>query len=226
MSDKWTTYFARANKVYIEPPQCLDKKYDDLLLSIIGNLTHEDRMKAAKELCDLFNGSTDTQEVEQLRKENGLLREGMKGDYDLDACLDWAEAAERLSKELEKWKREALQQYPTPEAYDAVCNALNKHRRERDELAAYVERSHEELMVKIEFGLSFALCHKDFVSTRNAIKKMQNDLSAIMAEFPSTSLQQHDNGVIEKCTEHGLEQLKHMSPTLAVESVRSLKDKT
>ena len=55
MSDKWTTYFARGGKVYIEPPQHLDKKYDDLLLGITGNLTHEYRMKAAKELCELFN---------------------------------------------------------------------------------------------------------------------------------------------------------------------------
>ena len=75
MSDKWATYFARANKVYIEPPQHLDKKYDDLLLGITGNLTHEDRMAAARELCELFNTRTDTQEVEQLRKELEEARE-------------------------------------------------------------------------------------------------------------------------------------------------------
>lgn len=31
-----------------------------------------------------------------------------------------------LHEEMEKWKKEALQQYPTPEAYNAACKALNK----------------------------------------------------------------------------------------------------
>ena len=73
MSDKWTTYFASEEKVYIEPPQHLDKKYDDLLLGITGNLTHEDRMEAAKELCETFNTRHDTQELEQLNQERDEL---------------------------------------------------------------------------------------------------------------------------------------------------------
>jgi hypothetical protein len=35
---------------------------------------------------------------------------------------------ESQAKEIEKWKREALQQYPTPDAYNAACKALHKHR--------------------------------------------------------------------------------------------------
>lgn len=32
----------------------------------------------------------------------------------------------KLQRERGEWKREALQQYPTPEAYDAACEAPNK----------------------------------------------------------------------------------------------------
>jgi len=37
-------------------------------------------------------------QIEQLEAENEILRRGMKGDYDLDAWLDWAKEAEALRK--------------------------------------------------------------------------------------------------------------------------------
>lgn len=40
-------------------------------------------------------------EIEALRAENGQLRAGMVGDYDLDAWLDWTQEAKQLRGELE-----------------------------------------------------------------------------------------------------------------------------
>ncbi|OMF38801.1 hypothetical protein BK133_00945 [Paenibacillus sp. FSL H8-0548] len=69
----------------------------------------------------------------------------------LDRALEaWPHAIDRAiaaEKEAEEWKREALQLYPTPDAYDAACAALEKHRqradaaeKERDELRKRVEK--------------------------------------------------------------------------------------
>lgn len=43
----------------------------------------------------------------------------------LDALFYWLQ-------EAEKWRREAFRKYPTPEAYDAACEALHKHRERAD----------------------------------------------------------------------------------------------
>lgn len=71
-----------------------------------------------------------------------------------DHAIDRAIAAE---KEVEKWKREALQQYPTPDAYDAACAALEKHRqradaaeKERDELLQYLKSEATSLQTRID----------------------------------------------------------------------------
>jgi hypothetical protein len=42
---------------------------------------------------------------DQLKAENEVLRRGLKGDYDLDAWLDWAKEAEALRKENERLQR-------------------------------------------------------------------------------------------------------------------------
>lgn len=41
--------------------------------------------------------------VLDLIAENERLREGMKGDYDLDAWLDWTKEAEALRKDAERY---------------------------------------------------------------------------------------------------------------------------
>lgn len=38
-------------------------------------------------------------------------------------------AVHSLQADRDKWQKEALRQYPTPEAYQAVCDASNKHRK-------------------------------------------------------------------------------------------------
>lgn len=39
---------------------------------------------------------------------------------------------ERLAEEVLMWRKEALRLYPTPEAYEAACTALHKHRERAD----------------------------------------------------------------------------------------------
>lgn len=48
------------------------------------------------------------------------------------ACLQVAiiEGLEAKDKEIKKWQKEALQQYPTPEAYQAVCDVLEANKKE------------------------------------------------------------------------------------------------
>jgi hypothetical protein len=43
-------------------------------------------------------------EIERLKGENEALRRGMKGDYDLDAWLDWAKEAEALRKDAQRYR--------------------------------------------------------------------------------------------------------------------------
>ncbi|WP_339246838.1 hypothetical protein NST58_06535 [Paenibacillus sp. FSL R10-2796] len=54
-------------------------------------------------------------------------------------------------QEAEKWRKEAFRKYPTPEAYEAACTALEKHRGRADaaeareqQLKAFVEKLREE----------------------------------------------------------------------------------
>jgi len=75
-----------------------------------------------------------------------------------------------------------------------------------DELAAYVER------------LRYANKYRQ-------ITLSLPEVDAIFNESQPTSLQAYRDEVIERCAEHGLEQLKHMSPTLAIEAIRALKSK-
>lgn len=43
-------------------------------------------------------------EIERIKGENEALRRGMKGDYDLDAWLDWAKEAEALRKDAQRYR--------------------------------------------------------------------------------------------------------------------------
>lgn len=40
-------------------------------------------------------------EIDRLKAENDRLRQGMKGDYDIDAWLDWSKEKERIKSENE-----------------------------------------------------------------------------------------------------------------------------
>ncbi|HBO1515847.1 hypothetical protein [Pseudomonas aeruginosa] len=40
-------------------------------------------------------------EIDRLKAENDRLRQGMKGDYDIDAWLDWSKEKERIKAENE-----------------------------------------------------------------------------------------------------------------------------
>jgi len=73
-------------------------------------------------------------QIKKLQAENKMLREGMKGDYDLDRWLDWALEAEQiladkaeLIKTLEAIKREYT---PNGNLARDINEALAKHKGE------------------------------------------------------------------------------------------------
>lgn len=68
------------------------------------------------------------------------------------------ERADKAEAEAEKWRREALRKYPTPDAYDAACVALHKHREraDRTEVALLqMEESIAWIKTKYEFEWTF-----------------------------------------------------------------------
>ncbi len=55
------------------------------------------------------------------------------------------ERADKAEAESEKWRIEAFRKYPTPDAYDAACAALHKHRERAEQLFTTVEQQGKEI---------------------------------------------------------------------------------
>jgi len=57
MDDKWHIIVETRDfyKVLIDPPRDVDKKYDDLMLRVTGNMSHEDMLEIAGIICDKLN---------------------------------------------------------------------------------------------------------------------------------------------------------------------------
>ena len=66
--------------------------HNDQLCERIAELGAE--VEAMNDTADLYN-----EEINALKAENARLREGLKGDYDLDAWLEWCK--EKAAKEAE-----------------------------------------------------------------------------------------------------------------------------
>ncbi|HEY2492701.1 MAG TPA: hypothetical protein VGI33_07315 [Paenibacillus sp.] len=65
--------------------------------------------------------------------------------YQLEGLSGWQYGIENLQPaewklEAQKWRREVLRKYPTPEAYEAACAALEKHRTRADAAEAREQR--------------------------------------------------------------------------------------
>ena len=66
-------------------------------------MAERDQLRA--EVAGLRTGYEAYEQVNaELKAENERLRAGMKGDYDLDAWLDWTQEAEELRKDAEQWR--------------------------------------------------------------------------------------------------------------------------
>ncbi len=52
---KWRAVPISKSRVVIDPPDCVDGIYDDLMLEITGNFMPEDKLKAAEGICDALN---------------------------------------------------------------------------------------------------------------------------------------------------------------------------
>lgn len=78
-------------------------------------------------------------EVSKLRSENKRLREGVRGDFDLDAWLDWSAEAEKLRAEVKRLRLLELLHGPKAAERWAALAA------DRDRLAAALERVRDQL---------------------------------------------------------------------------------
>lgn len=70
--------------------------------------------------------------------------------YQIEGVSGWQYGIENLQPaewklEAQKWRREAMRKYPTPEAYEAACTALEKHRARADAAEAREQRLKEAL---------------------------------------------------------------------------------
>ncbi|CAM3351068.1 hypothetical protein SAMN04490207_6192 [Pseudomonas gessardii] len=69
------------------------------------NAAREEIAKIHAEVAGLRTGYEAYEQVNaELKAEVEALRSGMKGDYDLDAWLDWTQEAEELRKDAEQWR--------------------------------------------------------------------------------------------------------------------------
>jgi hypothetical protein len=72
-----------------------------------GQLAITDRWDVAKHLpFETALYTREQPELAALQEENRILREGMKGDYDLDAWLEWAATSQALRKDLAESKQD------------------------------------------------------------------------------------------------------------------------
>lgn len=59
--------------------------------------------------------------------------------------------AEKAEAEADKWRIEAFRKYPTPEAYEATCSALEKHRERADKAEEREQKLREAVEKEIEY---------------------------------------------------------------------------
>ncbi|MMZ47226.1 hypothetical protein D1872_88620 [compost metagenome] len=67
------------------------------------------------------------------------------GISNAEIILDGLEALSYWLQEAEKWRIEAFRKYPTPDAYEAACAALEKHRARADRAESLIQQKDAEI---------------------------------------------------------------------------------
>lgn len=108
------------------------------------------------------------------------------------ALEDKTKELEAKDKEIKKWQKEALQQYPTPEAYQAVCNANNNKAKLITEQNIKLEANKREIAelrnapIDGEFPELDAVCEK--------FNKGEFDLASLVCRVWNTSIGVNSKG--------------------------------
>lgn len=86
------------------------------------------------------------------QKDMELLQKPHKEVADVVTILDGI--APYWHQEAEKWRVEVFRKYPTPDAYDAACKALQKHRERADKAEAREQKLREAMEETINEALT------------------------------------------------------------------------
>ncbi|MEK3849896.1 MULTISPECIES: hypothetical protein [Paenibacillus] len=100
-----------------------------------------------------------TEEAEWIEDSNQEIVIGSEFEYIFDDLLgpnvrkeafmrfviNAPEALPYWLQEAEKWRREAFRKYPTPDAYEAACKALEKHRARADQAESLIQLKDAEI---------------------------------------------------------------------------------
>lgn len=104
-------------------------------IEIIHKARYEYKLDNLNEVLDAL--SYWLQQVKTLKEDNARLTcqfTGAEQKYltQSNVIAVLRERVEKAEVKAENWRREAFMKYPTPEAYEAACAALEKHRERAD----------------------------------------------------------------------------------------------
>ncbi|OMD85674.1 hypothetical protein BSK49_19350 [Paenibacillus odorifer] len=112
--------------------------------------------------------------------------------YQLEGLSGWQYGIENLRPaewklEAQKWRREALRKYPTPEAYEAACAALDKHR-SRADAAEYREQCLKEAWEQLRGIVSTNATggKGEDINDYDIMLNMMDDLLYLVSLYPDT----------------------------------------
>ncbi|MHB0944598.1 hypothetical protein ACYCSU_23915 [Paenibacillus sp. ALE1] len=74
-----------------------------------------------------------------------LLGPNVKKEAFMRFMINAPEALPYWLQEAEKWSREAFRKYPTPDAYEAACAALEKHRARAEQAESLIQQKDAEI---------------------------------------------------------------------------------
>ncbi|MFJ7792304.1 hypothetical protein [Pseudomonas sp. NPDC096950] len=101
----------------------------------LGTLLAYESIDSEKDACLRYVAAANPAAVLALIAENERLRIGMKGDYDLDAWLEWRADRDQLRHDHDKWESLYRSEHATG---TRLLDTLTGFRTERDQLRAEV----------------------------------------------------------------------------------------
>jgi hypothetical protein len=162
----------------------------------LGTLLEYQSIDTEKDACLRYVAAANPAAVLALLAENDQLRIGMKGDYDLDAWLEWSADRDQLNHDHDKWESLYRNEHA---AGTRLLDTLTGFRTERDQHRAEVARSTERELLQL--------------AEIEALRKDADRNNRMLVSAAIT--------IGEICEALGID--NHSEPDMIVEAVRELK---